>query len=366
MPLEVGLWRVDGAEPVRVATQRMPLEDRLERLIEADPTILGRPLLVIGRQVQTPFGKVVDLLGVDGEGTLHVLELKRDRTPRDVVAQILDYGSWVQGLTNDEVREIHAEYVRKRGTGEAFDGAFADRFGVSPPEELNTAHTLTVVASEMDPATERIVTYLSAGYGVPLNVLFFRYFEDGDHHYLARTWLIDEVIAAPPSGGAKSRGKQEPWNGQDWYVAFGEDTVRNWDDARHHGFVSAGGGKQYSRNLQNLQPGARIFTHIPTAGYVGVGIVMGKAEPFDEAELTVDGELRPLSSLELRGTYQHDFPQDDPEDRREWIVPVSWEAAVPRDQAFWKKDLFANQNTACKLRSRHTIEEVSLHFKIDK
>ncbi|MDH6120115.1 RecB family endonuclease NucS [Kitasatospora sp. GAS204A] len=62
MPLEVGLWRVDGAEPVRVATQRMPLEDRLERLIEADPTILGRPLLVVGRRVQTPFGKVVDLL----------------------------------------------------------------------------------------------------------------------------------------------------------------------------------------------------------------------------------------------------------------------------------------------------------------
>jgi hypothetical protein len=29
------------------------------------------------------------------EGRIHVIELKRDRTPREVVAQILDYGSWV-------------------------------------------------------------------------------------------------------------------------------------------------------------------------------------------------------------------------------------------------------------------------------
>jgi hypothetical protein len=38
------------------------------------------------------------VLGVDVEGRIHVIELKRDRTPREVVAQILDYGSWALGF----------------------------------------------------------------------------------------------------------------------------------------------------------------------------------------------------------------------------------------------------------------------------
>ncbi|MDX3265572.1 endonuclease NucS [Streptomyces sp. MI02-2A] len=80
MPLEFGLWRVDD-KPVKVATRPMPLESRLEALIEADPEILGNPLLLIGRQVPTSHGKVVDLLAMDADGSLHVLELKRDRTP---------------------------------------------------------------------------------------------------------------------------------------------------------------------------------------------------------------------------------------------------------------------------------------------
>ena len=45
----------------------------------------GTDLLIIGRQVPTGFGGFIDLLALDAEGRVHVLELKRDRTPRDVV-----------------------------------------------------------------------------------------------------------------------------------------------------------------------------------------------------------------------------------------------------------------------------------------
>jgi RecB family endonuclease NucS len=54
---------------------------------------VGEPLLIIGRQVATSSGKVIDLLAADADGVLHVLELKKDKTPREVVAQVLDYGS---------------------------------------------------------------------------------------------------------------------------------------------------------------------------------------------------------------------------------------------------------------------------------
>ncbi len=66
-------------EPKRMMHSPMPLESRLEGLIEADAAMLGQPLMIIGRQVPTAFGTFVDLLAVDAEGSLHVLELKRDR-----------------------------------------------------------------------------------------------------------------------------------------------------------------------------------------------------------------------------------------------------------------------------------------------
>jgi hypothetical protein len=49
---------------------------------------------------------------------------------------------------------------------------------------------------------------------------------------------------------------------------------------------------------------------------------------------------------------------------REWIVPVTWGHAVPRESAFWRTGFFANQNSACKLRARFTIDEVSRHFGV--
>src|SRR6266581_4198736 len=141
----------------------MPTETRLEELIEAEPAILGEPLLIIGRQVATSFGKIIDLLAVDADGVLHVLELKKDRTPREVVAQVLDYGSWVRNLAHEDVVRLFSAYR----TGEAFEAAFQERFDAPPPEELNAGHRLTIIAAEVDAGTERIVEYLVDEYGVP-------------------------------------------------------------------------------------------------------------------------------------------------------------------------------------------------------
>ena len=96
--------------PFRLVPGGMPTEARPEELIEAEPTILGEPLLIIGRQVPTSFGKIIDLLAVDADGILHVLEPKKDKTPREVVAQVLDYGSWVRSLTHADVLKLFADY----------------------------------------------------------------------------------------------------------------------------------------------------------------------------------------------------------------------------------------------------------------
>jgi hypothetical protein len=361
VPLEVGLWRVDGSEPIKITSGGVPMEAQLERMIEADPTILGTPLLLIGRQVTTDYGKLIDLLAVDEDGTLHILELKRERTTREVVAQLLDYGSWVRDLTDAQVRDIYAAYR----PGQVIEQAWSDTFGGNPPDELNASHTLTVVASDLDPATERIVAYL-AGMNVPINVVFFRYFEDHGRSYLARTWLLDEARVAARSVGAGRSGGQEAWNEQDWYVSFGEVAdERNWEDARAYGFVSAGGAEWFSRTIRKLPVGARVFTCIPKTGYVGVGTVTGAAARVDQAVLTADGVERPFASLPLKGTYIHPALPNG-EDNAEYVVPVLWHRTRSREDAFWVKGMFANQNSACKLRNRFTLDQLAPVFGLDE
>ena len=69
MPIELGIWRIDG-EVVSVPTVSFENEARLEQILKQDISILGfDPLLVLGSQVITTFGKRVDLLAIDIQGT---------------------------------------------------------------------------------------------------------------------------------------------------------------------------------------------------------------------------------------------------------------------------------------------------------
>ena len=356
MPVEMGMWRIDEGAAKRLEPTKMPTEAELEHLLEQDPTILGERLLVIGRQVHTPYGKIIDLLAIDADGNLHVLELKRDMTPRDVVAQALDYGSWVRGLQRADVLEIAQDHFGDQ----PFTAAFEDAFGQQLPDEVNISHRLTIVAARLDPSSERIVRYLE-DFAVPINVVFFAYLTDGDRRYLARSWLVapDEQATG---GGDGRKTKVAPWSG-DWYVSFGDDAGRSWEDGLKYNFVSAGGGDFYSKTLRRLPTGSRIFVNIPQAGYVAVGYTTGEAEPFTDALVEVDGSTVRLADQQLHARYQHEPRAGD--DTAEYVVPVKWTAAVPKNQAYWEKGMFANQNSACKLRQEFTLEKLRLHFGVD-
>lgn len=362
MALEMGLWRAEKDTLTKLVPSLVGLESQLESYVESDPSMLGQRLLVVGRQVSTAHGGFIDLLAVDSEGVVHVIELKRNKTPRDVTAQTIDYASWVSTLGRAQIVDIFEAYK----PGEAFEEAFAAEFGEAPPEEINESQVLTIVAASVDPATERIVRFLNEDFGVPINVVFFRHFEDNGVSYLARTWLVDqEAQASAPSSTGKGKKSREPWNGHDWYVSFGEfDDGRSWEDAVKFGFVSAGGGKWFSGTMKNLPIDARVLVCIPKTGYVGVGQVLGEAKRFVDAKVQVGGDERLLAEMPLVGDYRH--PGDDvDDDNAEWVVPVEWTHTVPRSQAFWKPGMFANQNSACRLRNQFTIEQVTAAFGLD-
>jgi hypothetical protein len=356
MPVEIAIWRVDGGVK-RLEPRRLESEPLLRDSLMSDIGLIGFDLLVLGKEVSTDFGTRVDILAIDVEGDLYVIELKRDRTPRDVVAQVLDYASWAVDLTYDEIRSIFSD----QNAGKAFEEAFGEKFEVSPPAEVNSQHYLIIVASELDDSTERIARYLSENYGVPINAVFFKFFEEEGRRYLGRSWLIDSSAAAART---PRPGKSEEWNGKDFYVNFGDGPHRSWDDARKYGFVSAGGDPWYTRTLKALFEGARIFVYVPQRGYVGVGAVKGPRQPITEFNVEVEGQQVPLLEVDLTAPQVREY-SSDPE-KMEYCVPVEWIKTFPIEKAFSVKGLFANQNTVCRLTNKFTIAKLSAFFDLEE
>lgn len=370
MPVEFGIWRIDeGVVPM--PSSPIDNESRLEDILEEDLSILGLDLLLlVGRQVITALGKRIDLLAMDANGDLYAIELKRGRTPREVVAQTIDYGYWLRDLQTEDVITTFEKYHE----GASLEERFRERFDQGLPEALNENHYLIIVASELDAPTERIVDYVS-DYGVPINVVFFQYFRDGERDYLARSWLSDpeEVetrsAKAGPSGRRKSR---PPWNGQDFHVSFGEFDEpgrdrRRWEDAVKYGFISAGGGpkgKWFSRSLEQLRPGHRVFAHIPKRGYVGVGVVTESSQRIRDFKVEVDGRMVPILEAPLVAKEPGRY-SDDP-DGSEYLVRVDWVKTFPREEAIWERGMYANQNSATKLRDQFTLERLTEAFDLER
>ena len=365
MPMEFGMWRIDG-ELAPLKPLFMDKESRLEDILERDISVTGLDLMVVGRQVHTPSGNRVDLLAVDVKGDLSVIELKRARTAREVVAQVLDYATWVSRLSYDEVVSIYKDYARqteRTAVSDSFEQAFSERFGVDSPPSLNEGHQLVIVASELDTSAERIVCYLSEEHGVPINVVFFRYFRDGEREYVARSWLADPLDQERRDHSRRARST-EVWNGRDFYVAIGEGKHRTWEDCRRYGFVAAGQGQWYSRSLEALFPGARIFACIPKVGYVGAGVVKEAAVPVKRFTLVHEGKEVPVLDVPLKAEKMDENAEDL--DRCEYLVKVEWVKTVEANKAIWEKGMFANQNIACKLRNKFTLNRLSVLFGLEE
>ena len=186
MTLESKVWRVDSDRLKQLEPSRLDEERRLEDWLCHDVGLLSDKLLVIGRQIVVS-GGTIDLLAVDEEANLVIVELKRDRTARDVVAQTLDYASSIQDFGREEVERHARDFLATE-----FDEAFERRFGQKAPEVVNGRHRMYIVASSLDSATRRIVEYLSRVHGVDINAATFSYFNTEQGEFLARSTLLDE------------------------------------------------------------------------------------------------------------------------------------------------------------------------------
>jgi hypothetical protein len=257
MPIHHSIWRV-AEQPSRLLETTSFNEQLLEKMIVASPEILSDQWMIIGRQEDTGFGCCIDLLAIAPDGTLILIELKRGRTPREVVAQAIDYATWLERLDAQEVGRVYARFKPEHDLASDFRASFGQ---LLDEDAVNQNHQIVIVAASLDASSERIVAYLNKR-DIPINVLCFQVFDNGSEQLLRRAWLLDPVetqLAAATAGPALQK---EPWN-REYYVNFGDGPSRSWPEAIKYGFVSAGGGSWFSNTLNLLKADDRIWVKAP-------------------------------------------------------------------------------------------------------
>ena len=195
MGTEIRTWQIADGKLKEINTK---LQDTgrtepydLEPWIYSNPEILGSDILIIGRQVTSKSGPI-DLLGIDSSGNMVVVELKRDKLPRESLAQAIDYASDVAMWTIDKISEVCMASTEK-----SLEELFVEKFPDTEIETLNinSMQRILLVGFSIASSLERMIEWLSDGYGVNINAIILSYVKTiNGEEILMRTSIISEEL----------------------------------------------------------------------------------------------------------------------------------------------------------------------------
>ena len=206
MSTEIKTWQVVDSKLQPVTTSlvvagRKEAQD-LEEWIASQPAIIGAGITIIGRQVSTKSGPL-DLLGIDKQGNTVIIELKRDKLPREALAQAVDYASDVADWSIEKLSEVCTQY-----TGKSLEDQLMESFPDISLENLNINETqrIVLVGFGIEGALERMLNWLSDAYGVTINAVLLQYVRtaNGDE-LLSRVAVISEELEQQRSQRKKFR-----------------------------------------------------------------------------------------------------------------------------------------------------------------
>jgi len=157
--------------------EKIKQEADLEVLLENNPEYFfeGSKVLIIGRQVTTNLNSFIDLLGIDKTGNTVVIELKRGKTNRETIAQILEYASFVENLDYSQLNDIYQDYSGEESSLEDYHQQY---FQSESDENIsfNKSTRLIIVAQKVSKEIRQTALFLRKK-GIDIYCMEFKYFE---------------------------------------------------------------------------------------------------------------------------------------------------------------------------------------------
>lgn len=371
---EVTDERLSRLLPTSLADARIRERRDLQRLLRTHLNQLEPELLVISEE----FGdwedskRRVDLLAVDRKANLVVVELKRGDTGQHMDLQALRYAAMVSTMTFAQAVDAYRTFLGPNAAAQA-EERLCEFLRWSEPNEDDFAQDVRIVLFSEDFSRELTSAVLwLRDKRVDITCYRVNAYQVGERLLMDFNQIIplreaeDFQVRVRDKQLVESDARRErvPWNGE-FYANCGNDSARSWDDACKYGFISAGGGQWFSRTLNLLTPGSRVWVNRPGVGYLGVGIVNG--EPTPAPEFMVDTPDGPRRYIDMDSVGSVIRAHADNEETMEVFVPIRWLATVPETKAIREPGLFGNQNSAAKPTASswpHTVERLKEAFEV--
>lgn len=193
----------DGAfkEYVKTPFQSNHEEPVLEGWLESNPDgiVEDGKLLIVGRQVTTNLGSIVDLLAIDRQGDVVVLELKRDRTPRETLAQALEYASFIEALDWKQLEDILRSYINDEAVNLVeYHRRYFD-LGADEAVSFNKDQRIVIIGQTITDEIRQTSTFLRKK-GLRVSCVEFSFFEAAGG---ARMLSHDIVVGKEPLGTSR-------------------------------------------------------------------------------------------------------------------------------------------------------------------
>ncbi|EKO3871367.1 hypothetical protein P0E20_005403 [Vibrio harveyi] len=210
--------------------------------------------------------KQADILGIDSQGNLIIIELKRGLADRTTVGQVLDYASTLSAW---EYENFNARYKSYKNNGtELIDEyrKFVDSQDFSK-DELCKKQRLFIVAPHFEEEISRIVHWLSS-YDLPIDVAPFTLYLKGDELLLK----VNQINVEPLSFGCK-------WGG-DWFFNTNETYSRGaYKNMLEHSCIAIYGYSNPEEMLSAPNDGDRVFFYRNGVGIIAIGEFESTIEP---------------------------------------------------------------------------------------
>jgi predicted transport protein len=168
----------------------------------------GEHILVISQE--HPFEPIVDILAVDSRGNLVVIEIKRGQTPRDVIAQALDYASGVASWDYQQLNQRAMSYFHTRGL--PYESLLAGLKEALPmvqedfsEADFNRAQRIFIVGEGIDEKIERTARWL-LNRGVEISCISYQcYAADAGELFLdfEQVVRVEEISQVKKVGGSQ-------------------------------------------------------------------------------------------------------------------------------------------------------------------
>jgi len=236
-------------------------ESILETWLENNPDkiIENGNLLMIGRQVATNLGGFIDLLAIDKEGNSVVIELKRNRTPRETLVQALEYLSFVEKLSYEQLDEIFRKYAGDEVINLA--KYHHEYFHLDTDEAVvfNKEQRIVIIGQKITPEIRQTSTFLRKK-GVRVTCVEFTFYKADDGLRLFSTNIVvgneADNISTITSGSLPRISEKAFFNSVDANGRFIFEKLLTW--AKSKSFPIHWGIKGFSLNV-NLSGNHVVF-----------------------------------------------------------------------------------------------------------